>query len=265
MVDILKAKKTFQEFIEKYNNSEDASFKLKVVHTHHVASLSRELASKLNLSKEDILLAELIGILHDIGRFEEITFLKQFDNTKFNHAEYGVKMLFDGGLIREFIKDDSYDQIIRDSIINHNKLSITTGLPPSSLLHSKIIRDADKLDNFRVKLEEKVESSFPGKINNIHDIEVSSISEEVFLSVLNNKCVNVFDRKTALDYWICVIAFVFDLNFCESYEIVKNSNYINLLIDKFNYKNGSTCDKMEDIRAIVNNYVDKKIKVKRKQ
>ena len=58
MVDILKAKKTFQEFIEKYNNSEDASFKLKVVHTHHVASLSRELASKLNLSEEDILLED---------------------------------------------------------------------------------------------------------------------------------------------------------------------------------------------------------------
>ena len=132
------------------------------------------------------------------------------------------------------------------------------------MLHSKIIRDADKLDNFRVKLEEKVESSFPGKINNIHDIEVSSISEEVFLSVLNNKCVNVFDRKNALDYWICVIAFVFDLNFCESYEIVKSSNYINLLIDKFNYKNDLTCDRMEYIRKIVNNYVDKKIKVKRK-
>ena len=79
---------------------------------------------------------------------------------------------------------------------------------------------------------------------------------------LNNENTNI---KSVLIIRICVIAFVFDLNFCESYEIVKSSNYINLLIDKFNYKNDLTCDRMEYIRKIVNNYVDKKIKVKRKQ
>lgn len=65
---------------------------------------------------------------------------------------------------------------------------------------------------------------------------------------------------TLLDYWVCVLAFIFDLNFKESYEIVKNNNYINILIDRFNYSDLETKNKMEDIRLIMNSFIDFKIK-----
>lgn len=74
------------------------------------------------------------------------------------------------------------------------------------------------------------------------------------------KCVDIHDRVTLLDYWICVLAFIFDLNFKESYEIVKNNNYINILIDRFNYNDLETKSKMEDIRYIMNNFIDCKTK-----
>ena len=65
---------------------------------------------------------------------------------------------------------------------------------------------------------------------------------------------------TLLDYWVCVLAFIFDLNFKESYEIVKNNNYINILIDRFNYSDLEKKNKMEDIRLIMNSFIDFKIK-----
>jgi len=65
---------------------------------------------------------------------------------------------------------------------------------------------------------------------------------------------------TLLDYWVCVLAFIFDLNFKESYEIVKNNNYINILIDRFNYSDLETKNKMEDIRLIMNSFIDCKTK-----
>ena len=70
---------------------------------------------------------------------------------KLEHAEFGTKVLFQNNLIRKFIDDDKYDEIISKAIYNHNKYKIQEGLSEIELLQCKIIRDADKLDNFRVK------------------------------------------------------------------------------------------------------------------
>lgn len=263
MIDIKRARIAFKNFLDKYKDKNELGFDLKVVHTYHVVENSKCLAKKLNLSEEDVNLAELIGLLHDIGRFEEITFLKQFDSVRFDHASYGTKMLFEDNLIRDFIEDNSYDEIIKLSIDNHSRLSIQNGLNDRCLLHAKIIRDADKLDNFRVKKEEKIEAIFPGKVKNKDELENSKLSNKVYESVKNETCVDIHDRVTALDYWVCVLAFIFDLNFKETCEIVKENNYINILIDRFKYNNLETKKQMEDIRNIINNYIENKIKTER--
>ena len=256
MIDIQKARNAFKDFLNKYEDKDTLGFNLKVAHTYYVVENAKIIATKLSLSKEDIDLAELIALLHDIGRFEELTFLKQFDSVKFDHASYGVKMLFEDNLIRSFIEDDSYDEIIKIAICNHNKFAIQDGLDEKSLLHSKIIRDADKLDNFRVKKEEKIEAIFPKKLKNKKDIEYSKISYKVYNTIKEKRCVDIHDRKTLLDYWICVLAFIFDLNFKESYQIVKDNDYINILIDRFNYNDLETKNMMEDIRHIMNDFID---------
>lgn len=260
MIDIEKARIAFKKFLEKYNDKNELGFNLKVVHTYHVVNNAKIIATNLNLKEEDINLAELIALLHDIGRFEELNFLKSFDSVKFDHASYGVKMLFEDNLIRNFIDDDSYDEIIKVAIDNHSRLSIQDGLDERCLLHAKIIRDADKLDNFRVKKEEKIEAIFPGKVKNKEELENSTISDKVFETVKQNKCVDIHDRVTILDYWICVLAFIFDLNFKESYQIVKDNDYINILIDRFNYNDLETKSRMEEIRNIINNYIDSKLR-----
>ena len=76
MIDIEKARVEFKNFLDKYSDKNELGFKLKVAHTYHVVDNARQIAIKLNLSDEDIKLAELIGLLHDVGRFEEIIFLK---------------------------------------------------------------------------------------------------------------------------------------------------------------------------------------------
>ena len=260
MIDIQKARISFKNFLDKYKDQDKLGFNLKVVHTYHVVANTKEIARKLNLSEEDIKLAELIAILHDIGRFEELNYLNKFDSVGFDHAAYGVKMLFEDNLIREFIEDDNYDEIIKIAINNHSRLAIQDGLDERCLLHAKIIRDADKLDNFRVKKEEKIEAIFPGKVKTKEDMENSDVSDKVYETVKLRKCVDIHDRVTYLDYWVCVLAFIFDLNFKESYEIVKENNYINILIDRFKYNNFETQQRMEDIRNIMNDYIDNKIK-----
>ena len=77
--------------------------------------------------------------------------------------------------------------------------------------------------------------------------------------MLNKECVNIYDRVTPLDFWVWILAFTFDLNFDVKYNIVKENDYINILIDRFDYKDKETKSRMENIRNIVNKFIDEKI------
>ena len=156
-IDIEKAKQAFKEYVKNYDQ-EDKQVKLKIEHIERVSQLARNMAEKLKLSEEDIALAELIGLLHDIGRFEQIRIYHTFiDKKSINHGELGAKVLFEEGLIRKFIETDEFDEIIRLSIINHNRDDIEEDLTERQLLHAKLIRDADRTDIFYILItgEEK--------------------------------------------------------------------------------------------------------------
>ena len=256
-MDFELAEKSFQEYLKNYDTN-DGSIALKIKHTYEVVKKSEYIANGLRLDKENIELAKIIALLHDIGRFEQIKEFGEFNDKKIEHAEFGVKVLFDNSLIRKFIDEDKYDNIIYKAIYNHNKYKIEENLNEKELLQCKIIRDADKLDNFRVKEKDKLEDMFP-KIYNEKTINYETISEKVYEDFMQHKCIKLEDRKTIIDYWVCVIAFIFDLNFNISLQYVKENNYIDILVNRIEYKNDTTKQKMEDIRKCAKEYIDDRI------
>ena len=112
MLDLQKARIAFKEYISSYDNQNDPGFNLKVVHTYHVVDNAIMIFKKLGLSEEDINLAALIGILHDIGRFDELKNLKKFDSVGNDHAMFASKLLFEEGLITKFINIYKYNIVI---------------------------------------------------------------------------------------------------------------------------------------------------------
>lgn len=252
-----KAEKAFKEYLKNYN-VDNGCIALKIRHTYEVVKKSEYIAKGLKLDQENIELAKIIAILHDIGRFEQIKQFGDFFDKNIEHAEYGTKVLFENNLITQFIEDKKYDNIIRKAIYNHNKFGIEENLDKNELLHCKIIRDADKLDNFRVKQEDKFEEMFP-KIYNSETVNYEKISIKVYEDFMKHKCIKLKDRKTMIDYWICVIAFIFDLNFSISLQYVKEMNYIDILVDRIEYKNNETKQKMEEIRKIAKKYIENMI------
>lgn len=258
MVDIIKAKEEFEKYLKHYD-LDDNNIKLKIKHTYEVTDKSEYLAINLGLDEEDIKLAIIIALLHDIGRFEQVRQNNSFiDGKQSDHADYGVEVLFEGHLIESFIDDRKYDNIIKKAIYNHNKYKIEEGLNEKELLHCKIIRDADKLDNFRVKETEKLENIYPGTYN-ADTINYEAISDNIYEDFMNHKCIKIEDRKTQIDYWISIIAFIFDLNFNESKTYIKEKNYIDILIDRIEYKNTETKEKMENIIKCAKEYLENSI------
>ena len=254
MIDLVKAEKVFKSYVEKYN-TEDDKIELKIKHTYGVVSMSGFIAKKLGLDEENIELAKLIALLHDIGRFEQAKKYDCFiDSKDKDHAEYGIEILFENNLIRSFIKDKQYDNIIYKAIKNHNKYEIEDGLTEEELLHCKIIRDADKTDNLRLKYTEEFETLF----NTTEDvIEKEKISENVYEDFMNKKQIRCEDRKTHLDFWVCFIGWIYDYNFDIGLKYIKDNESIDKLIDRIDYKDPDTKKKMKEIKKQVKKFLSK--------
>ena len=79
MIDIEKAEKAFKEYLKGYD-VQDEKVALKIRHTYEVVNKSEYIAEGLKLDKENIELAKIIALLHDLGRFEQIKKFKEFND-----------------------------------------------------------------------------------------------------------------------------------------------------------------------------------------
>lgn len=253
MVDIVKAKKYFKEYVSNYDINVPR-INIKFIHTCNVAENARKIANMLGLSKEEQDLAELIGLLHDIGRFEQVKQYNTFiDKDSVNHGELGVHILFEEGFISNFIEDRQYDETIRRAILNHNrnKENIET-TNDKELLHSKIIRDADKTDIIYMLTFEDVETAW-GNAN----MEQQKMTDEIYREFIEEKSINYQQRKTAVDMLVSHFAYVFDFNDKHALQIIKEKGYYDKIYNRFHFEDKQTKDRMEQIYQIVKEYLER--------
>lgn len=202
----------FKKYVSNFN-FDDEKISLKYYHTLEVANICYEVAEALGLSKEDKDLAKLIGYLHDIGRFEQVATTNSFKDKVVDHADNGVRLLFEEGLIRRFIQEDKYDEIIKKAVRNHNKYKILDSVNDREKLFANIIRDSDKIDIFRVRTK-----YYHNEMKLIPSIKVVEELKREHSILLN-------DIKNKSDSLLCVMAFIFDFNYKESIQILKKKGY----------------------------------------
>ncbi len=248
MIDIEKAKKAFNNYVEKYDKS-NPRIAFKIAHTYRVVDAADKIATELELSEEQILLAKIIGLLHDIGRFEQIKRYNTFvDRLSVDHANLGVEVLKENNFLSEFCEDEKYHNIILIAIQNHNKFKIAEDLTEEEILQAKIIRDADKIDIFNSIIIENLDTLMSDS-----NINTSPISEGILNDFYQGKQTDRKLLKTSMDEYISYIGMVFDLNFKPSFKLLKEKDYINKIIDRCENK------EMINIRKFINNYIDERI------
>ncbi|MBQ6546387.1 MAG: HD domain-containing protein [Bacilli bacterium] len=228
--------KVFDNYVNRYD-IKDEDIDYKYYHSYRVMNYSKFLADKLNLPKEDRNLATIIGLFHDIGRFEQEKIYDNYEDTKeFDHGDYGEKVLLKKGIIEQLpVAYENYP-LVGKAVRYHNKYSIGEGLNEQELLHAKIIRDADKIDIIdymprkRIRLKAFDEDS---------EFEVrDSIKEEFFKEQQIHR--NDYAKTTNSEIVIIMLAHVFDINFkCTAQYIIDNGvleTFYNNLPNKEKYK-----------------------------
>lgn len=258
-MDLQYAKQQFESYLDNYDR-EDDKVRLKIAHTYGVVECSRQIAGRMRLSEEDKELAQLIGLLHDIGRFEQVKRFDSFEPTVMDHAAFGVEILFKEGMIRQFVREDRWDGIICTAIAKHSDFRLEGIDDERELLHAKIIRDADKLDNCRVKIVDSVETILGVSAKEAGKEEISA---EVMQQFLRGESIYSAARKTKMDYWLSYLAYFYDVNFKETLDIVREKQYVERIIDRIPYSNPKTIEQMEKVREILRSYIASKGQRKR--
>ena len=252
-IDLEKAREEFLKYTEKFN-LEDENIKRKQLHSLRVMGISKQIATKIGLTQEEVDIATLIGLLHDIARFEQYTQFQTYsDINSFDHGDYALEILNKD--IRKYIETDEYDDIIKKAIKNHNKLEIEKGLTEKEKLFAKIIRDADKIDIFY----EALNIFWIDAIKIIENDKIDAYVEEQFNQLKQIKLGRIKYKKNSINKIIIIIAFIFDINFKISFEILKEKDYINKMINRFKFKDEETKEKIEKIRKIANEYINMKV------
>lgn len=203
------AKEQFEKYLNSYDR-DNGKVRLKIIHTYGVVHDMTEICKRMQLSDEDTELARIIALLHDIGRFEQLKRFDSFEPTTMDHAAYGVQVLFEEGMIRQFVPESTWDDIIHTAIARHSDFKLEGITDPLTLLHARLIRDADKLDNCRVKLEDDL-LVFMGASG--EEIGAQAITPVIYDTVFKNQCVYSPDRVTRMDYWVSYVAYFLDINY----------------------------------------------------
>lgn len=225
------------------------NIEIKADHSRKVHAEILALAKNLKLNNEDIFLAETIGLFHDIGRFKQYVKYQTFSDSKSqNHAELGVEVLKEKNVLKNLTSEQQ--EIVYKSILNHSRAAITPDSNEKVIFFSKMIRDADKLDIWRLITEYYLEKEQnENKTLELELPDTEEISDEVLSSILNHKVILKESMKTLNDFKLLQIAWVFDLNFDYSIQRLYNENYIEKIIKTLPQNN-----KVNQVRNIVDYY-----------
>ena len=257
MFDIENAYKEFDKYVSNYNPN-NPRIKLKINHIKRVAKNSRKIAENLNLSFEEINLAEIIGLFHDLGRFEQVRISNTFSdkNSNINHAELSNKILFEDNLIRNYIESNKYDNLIKTAILNHNRKKIENGLSDKELLFSKIIRDADKIDISYTSTIDDFKAMF--WYTNFNQKEINSV---IVNQIEQHELINYNTIKNNADQIPIFYAYIFDLYFDISLKTIAENKYLDTYTKrvKENFTSKYIHNQVDYILKICNDFFKEKI------
>ena len=208
--------KIFEDYVKNNYDFNNKMINVKYIHTLNVIKVILLICEKMGLSDEDIKLAFYLALFHDLGRFREVVRQNEFNNLKFDHGAYSNKILFNDGFINYFdIKANDY-LLIKKAVYFHNKKDLVDGLLERERLFYEILRDADRIDIFRVL----------GNPENHKAIFDSVSSDSLLNKFYNGESISIKDIVTKGDRVVLRLGFVKLFSSCEAFDVLKELGYL---------------------------------------
>lgn len=260
-MNIIVEKKALDELKDWFNSyiklfeHRDIQFQrnidIKREHTKRVALEIINLGKETGLNEHELRLAEIIALFHDIGRFEQYNRYKTFSDRKSeDHAELGIKIINQHGLLNKL--DPDLREIVLCSIRYHNRPVLPPDITEVCLFYSRLIRDADKLDIWKVVTDYYHRNN--GGKNPALELELpetAGISTEVYNSLMNRHIVDFRHVKNINDIKLLQAGWIFDINFKPTFTCILNRHFMESLQDVL-----PRTEEIKDIFDAIGSYIE---------
>jgi HD superfamily phosphodiesterase len=232
----------FQEYVRQFSSDDPVvqqNIDLKAEHTRRVCEAIKNIGASLDLSEDDLCLAEATGLLHDIGRFTQYSRYRTFsDDRSENHALLGVKVIEANRFLEGL--EPSAAHIVLRVVGYHNRAALPAGEEERCLFFLKLLRDADKVDIWRVvtqyyqnagnRRNRSIELDLP---------DIDRISDEVYEDLMKGRPVRMADLRTLNDFKLLQIGWIYDVNFSRTFRIVQDRKYLETIRDAISGQSSS--------------------------
>jgi hypothetical protein len=222
-----------------------AHFDMKVRHTYNVVRNIQKIVQLEGFDEQTMTLAAIIALFHDIGRFRQFMDYGTFDDSiSLNHAELSVRLLHDEGI--DLLIPAPEMDIIIPSILQHNIPYITEDKNTEVILFSKLLRDADKIDIWKIQTETDVVYTIrsPETVN--HYI----IPDEIYQCFLENRIVTVDYARSLNDFRLLRLSWIYDMNFPATYGLLNKEDYASAILAKI-----PSSDRLYEISGIIRDHM----------
>lgn len=271
--EFITIKRWVEGFIKNYlEKASDGDVRenlaLKAEHTFRVEENILRISEALGLSEGDIYLARTIALCHDLGRFPQYLQYRTFrDGESVNHGLLSARIVEESGILQGLSEQDR--KLLLESIKFHNALNLPmpSGMEGSELkvqehpisLFAGLIRDADKLDIWRIFSEyfrTPCEKRSEGTVLGLPDTE--GLSEEVLSAIREKTIAHLRYVKNQNDFRLLQLSWVFDLNFRESFRILKEKDYLSVIGDIKNPPQ-ELVEALTEIKEFIDKRADSKV------
>jgi putative nucleotidyltransferase with HDIG domain len=228
-----------KDYVQQHYSNDldiDSNIDMKYQHCLKVANESKHIALSLNMNPSDCNLAYLCGLFHDIGRFRQYKVYQTFSDSKsIYHGALGVEVLEKLEILDQFSR--KHARIIQDSVYNHGLLAISDTLKEDSIHYTKIVRDADKLDIYRIVCNYYNSNAKRNVALELSLDVTENISEKVLNDFENGLIIQKSDMVFLNDFKILQLSWIFDIQFDYTRTMIAESNYIKCIIESISGQN----------------------------
>jgi hypothetical protein len=248
----------FDEYVKGFYGIDsviDANVELKEHHTRNTCGEVQAIVEAIDLSHNQRLIAETVALFHDLGRFEQFRDYRTFvDSVSLNHGCHSAHLVQKLGLLKDLPLAEQ--EVICTAIRLHNVKALPDGLSGDVLLYARIIRDADKMDIFRVfhhyyELLRDDPESFKANL----DLPVTDdYTRSVLDNLLTRQPIAYSMLRTSTDVTLLHLQWIYDINFVASLKRIKERGHLAELV--------SHLPDDENIRSAVNTvfgYLDRQV------
>lgn len=209
--------------------AEQRNYDLKIEHTRQVRANMERLAASLKMTAEEQALAAAIALSHDVGRFPQYRDYATFnDVTSVNHAALAVETLKDEGVLVGLTEAERL--LLLQAVALHNRFHLPVQLKPQLRRYVLLIRDADKLDIWRVLIEYCTAPPEERAGAVAWDLpESGTCSPAALAEVIAGRMPNRDLLKTVDDIKLLQLSWAYDLNFSESFRMLDERGYVEIL------------------------------------